>query len=69
MEKLRVGMIGTGFIGWLHARIFHESYGAELVAIGRAGGADEGQEGIGHEAPRAGREPRFGLGSEPAVSV
>ena len=33
MEKLRVGMIGTGFIGWLHARIFHESYGAELVAI------------------------------------
>ena len=33
MEKLRVGMIGTGFIGWLHARIYHESYGAELVAI------------------------------------
>ena len=33
MEKLRVGMIGTGFIGWFHARIYHESYGAELAAI------------------------------------
>ncbi|HEB30649.1 MAG TPA: Gfo/Idh/MocA family oxidoreductase [Spirochaetes bacterium] len=33
MEKLRVGMIGTGFIGWLHARIYHESYGAQLAAV------------------------------------
>jgi predicted dehydrogenase len=33
MARLKVGMIGTGFIGWYHARIYHESYGAELVAI------------------------------------
>ena len=33
MEQLKVGVIGTGFIGTLHARIFHESYGAQLVAV------------------------------------
>ena len=33
MERLKVGLIGSGFIGWYHARIFHESYGADLVAI------------------------------------
>ena len=26
-------MIGTGFIGWYHVRIFHESHGADLRAI------------------------------------
>jgi predicted dehydrogenase len=33
MERLRVAMIGTGFIGWYHARIYHESFGADLVAV------------------------------------
>ena len=33
MERLKVGLVGSGFIGWYHARIFHESYGADLVAI------------------------------------
>jgi|LSQX01.1.fsa_nt_gb UDP-N-acetylglucosamine 3-dehydrogenase len=33
MGKLRVGVIGAGFIGTYHARIYAESHGAELVAI------------------------------------
>lgn len=33
MEKLRVGVIGAGFIGSLHARIYYENPLAELVAI------------------------------------
>ncbi len=33
MDKLRVGVIGAGFIGCLHARVFHESFGSDLVAI------------------------------------
>jgi predicted dehydrogenase len=33
MERLKVGVIGAGFIGWLHARIYHESFGAQLTAI------------------------------------
>jgi len=33
MEKLKVGVIGAGFIGTYHARIFAESFGAELKAV------------------------------------
>ena len=33
MRELRVGVIGIGFIGTYHARIYTGSYGAELVAI------------------------------------
>jgi predicted dehydrogenase len=33
MERLRVGVMGAGFIGWLHARILHESFGADLAAV------------------------------------
>jgi predicted dehydrogenase len=33
MDKLRVGIIGCGYMGWFHARVYHESFGAELVAI------------------------------------
>jgi UDP-N-acetylglucosamine 3-dehydrogenase len=33
MEKLRIGLIGVGFIGSLHARIISENPNAELVAI------------------------------------
>lgn len=33
MEKLRVGVIGLGFIGGLHARIWAENPSAELVAV------------------------------------
>lgn len=33
MKKLRVGLIGAGFIGALHARIYSENPMAELVAI------------------------------------
>jgi predicted dehydrogenase len=33
MDKLRVGVIGVGFIGALHARIFKELPAAELVAV------------------------------------
>ncbi len=33
MERLKVGLIGAGFIGWYHARIYHESFGAELRAM------------------------------------
>ena len=33
MEKLRVGVIGVGFIGALHARIFSELPASELVAV------------------------------------
>jgi len=36
MERLRVGVIGVGFIGWLHARILHESFGADLAAVADA---------------------------------
>lgn len=32
-NRLKVGVIGIGFIGWLHARIYHESFGAELIAV------------------------------------
>jgi predicted dehydrogenase len=33
MKTLKVGVIGAGFIGSLHARIYRESFGSELVAI------------------------------------
>ncbi len=33
MKTLKVGVVGAGFIGTLHARVYHESYGSELVAI------------------------------------
>jgi predicted dehydrogenase len=33
VEKLRIGVIGVGFIGALHARIFKELATAELVAV------------------------------------
>ncbi len=33
MERLKVGVIGTGFIGTYHARIYAESFGAELKAV------------------------------------
>ncbi|HNS31925.1 MAG TPA: Gfo/Idh/MocA family oxidoreductase [bacterium] len=33
MERLKVGVIGAGFIGTYHARIYAESFGAELKAI------------------------------------
>jgi len=33
MDKLRVGVIGVGFIGALHARIFSELSASELVAV------------------------------------
>lgn len=33
MQKLRIGVIGLGFIGALHARILHEIPNAELVAV------------------------------------
>lgn len=33
MERLKIGMIGTGYIGTYHARIFAESFGAELKAV------------------------------------
>ena len=33
MERLKVGVIGAGFIGMYHARIFDESFGSELVAV------------------------------------
>lgn len=32
-EKLRMGVIGLGFIGGLHARVIHELPNAELVAV------------------------------------
>lgn len=33
LEKLRVGVVGVGFIGELHARIFNEIPTADLVAV------------------------------------
>jgi len=36
MKKLKLGVIGAGFIGTIHARIFHESFGARLVAVADA---------------------------------
>lgn len=33
MERLKMGVIGAGFIGTYHARIYAESFGAELKAI------------------------------------
>lgn len=33
MEKLKVGLIGCGYMGWFHARVYHESFGARLVAV------------------------------------
>ncbi len=33
MERLKVGLIGAGFIGMYHARVFDESFGSKLVAI------------------------------------
>ena len=33
ITKLRVGVVGVGFIGNLHARIFSESPISELVAV------------------------------------
>ena len=33
MEKCRIGLIGLGFIGGLHARIIYESPNAELAAV------------------------------------
>lgn len=39
MRKLKVGVIGLGFIGGLHARIWAESDIAELVAVADVNGA------------------------------
>jgi len=36
MSKLKIGLIGTGFIGTLHGRIYSESCNAELVAVADA---------------------------------
>ncbi len=36
MERLRVGVIGVGFIGALHARIFKELPSSELIAVADA---------------------------------
>ncbi len=33
MEKLKVGVIGAGFMGTLHARVFNESFGSRLMAV------------------------------------
>jgi len=33
MERLKVGLIGAGFIGWRHGRIINESSNSELVAV------------------------------------
>lgn len=33
MDKLKIGVIGLGFIGGLHARILHEMPDADLVAV------------------------------------
>jgi predicted dehydrogenase len=33
MEKLRVGVVGLGFIGALHARIMHELPNVDLIAV------------------------------------
>lgn len=33
MKKLKIGLIGAGFIGSLHARIYHENPNVELIAI------------------------------------
>jgi predicted dehydrogenase len=51
MEQLKVGVIGTGFIGMLHARIFHESHGARLVAVADvdAGAKDRVKKSFGCE--------------------
>ena len=38
MKKLRVGVIGLGFIGGLHARIWAESDIAELAAVADVNG-------------------------------
>jgi predicted dehydrogenase len=43
MEKLRVGVIGAGFIGWYHARVYHQSCSAELVAVADADRRLEGK--------------------------
>jgi predicted dehydrogenase len=42
MAPLKIGVIGAGFIGQLHARIFHESFGAELVALADSNPAVKG---------------------------
>lgn len=36
MSKLKVGLIGAGFIGWNHGRVLTESCNAELVAVADA---------------------------------
>ena len=41
MKKLRVGVIGLGFIGGLHARIWAESDIAELAAVADVNGEAE----------------------------
>jgi predicted dehydrogenase len=33
MEKLRIGVVGLGFIGALHTRIMHELPNVDLVAV------------------------------------
>ena len=33
MKKLRIGVIGLGFIGQLHVRIWNENPEAELAAV------------------------------------
>ncbi len=43
MEKLRVGVIGAGFIGWYHAQVYHQSYSAELAAVADANKQLEGK--------------------------
>jgi len=43
LEKLRVGVVGVGFIGELHARIFSEIPTADLVAVMKALGCPGGK--------------------------
>ena len=33
MQRLKVGLIGCGYMGWFHARVYHESAAADLVAV------------------------------------
>ena len=42
MTPLKLGVIGAGFIGQLHARIYHESFGVKLVALADSNRAIKG---------------------------
>lgn len=33
MARLKVDLIGAGFIGWYHGRVFNELCNAELAAV------------------------------------